>query len=310
MKRMLRCPRVVLDLLALLPAKWTAVVDTSSLRELPTEFIGEYGDKRIVDLCWLAEGVGDYSAIVLIENQSTPDWRMPARATTQVGLLYETLGAAARGPDGRFPPVLIVVVYTGHRPWRMPDDLTGLVRVPGRHPLPWLDGRRYARLDLTDVATQYPEQGNRMVALASLTFSESVFGVNRLFTDLCGWLDFEDEDETRLYQCYLDWLYAIEPRLRPRGWDPDRDRNLEELMAEQSILARNTDRWLERYGRELLAKRLMRQATRRFGTDTGQRLGARLENVDDPGLLDRVGDLIVDCETGEQLLASIDHADA
>ena len=310
MKRMLRCPRVVRDLLALLPAEWTAAVDSASLCELPTEFISERGDKRIADLCWLAEGGGGDSAIVLIENQSTPDWRMPARATTRVGLLYESLGATARGPDGRFPPVVIVVVYTGHRPWRMPDDLTGLVRVPARHPLPWLDGRRYARLDLRDVAAQYPEQGNRMAALARLTFAESVFGVNRLLADLCGWLDFGDEDEARLYQCYLDWLYAIEPRLRPRGWDPDRDRNLEELMAEQSILARNTDRWLERYGREILAERLMRLAARRFGADTGQRLGTKLENVDDSGLLDRVGDLIVDCETGDQLLASIDRASA
>ena len=210
--------------------------------------------------------------------------------------------------------MLIVVVYTGHRPWRMPDDLTGLVRVPARHPLPWLDGRRYARLDLRDVAAQYPEQGNRMAALARLTFAESVFGVKRLLADLCGWLDFGDEDETRLYQCYLDWLYVIEPRLRPRGWDPDRDRNLEELMAEQSILARNTDRWLERYGREVFAdgrrEELVRLAARRFGNDTGQRLGGRLINVDDSGLLNRVGDLIVDCETGDQLLASIDRTDA
>ena len=314
MKRMLRSPRMVRDLLELLPAAWTAVVDAASLRELPTEFIGERGDKRIADLCWLAEGGGGDSAIVLIENQSTPDWRMPARAMTRTGLLYETLGATARGPDGRFPPVVIVVVYTGHRPWQMPDDLTGLVRVPAQHPLPWLDGRRYARLDLRDVATQYPEQGNRMMALAGLTFAESVFGVNRLFADLCGWLDLEDEDETRLYQCYLDWLYAIEPRLRPRGWDPDRDRNLEELMAEQSILARNTDRWLERYGREVFAdgrrEAFVRMAARRFGADIGRRLGGRLGKVDDPDLLDRVGDLIVDCETGEQLLASIDRADA
>ena len=246
-----------------------------------------------------AHGVNPIRAgyrLTLAQNAST-NLRSPSKSCT--GRLRS---------DGRFPPVLIVVVHTGHRPWRMPDDLTGFVRVPARHPLPWLDGRRYARLDLTDVATQYPEQGNRMVALAGLTFAESVFGVNRLFADLCGWLDFEDEDETRLYQCYLDWLYAIEARLRPRGWDPDRDRNLEELMAEQSILARNTDRWLERYGRELLAERLMRLAARRFGTDTGQRLGARLENVDDPGLLDRVGDLIVDCETGEQLLGMIDGA--
>ena len=310
MKRMLRCPRVVRDLLALLPAKWTAAVDAASLRELPTEFIGERGDKRIADLCWLAEGSGGDSAIVLIENQSASDRRMPARAMTRTGLLYEKLGGAARGPDGRFPPALVVVVYTGHRPWRPPDDLSGLVRMPVGRSLPWLTGRRYARLDLRDVATQYPESGNRMAALARLTFAESAFGAKRLFDALREWLDFADEDETRLYQCYLDWFYAIEPRLRPRGWDPDRDRKMEELMEEVSVLQRNTDRWLERYGRELLAERLMRLAARRFGADTGQRLGARLENVDDPGLLDRVGDLIVDCETGEQLLASIDRADA
>ena len=43
MKLMLSRPRTVRDLLALLPAEWTAVVDAASLRELPTEFIGERG---------------------------------------------------------------------------------------------------------------------------------------------------------------------------------------------------------------------------------------------------------------------------
>ena len=106
MKRMLRCPRVVRDLLVLLPAEWADVVDATSLRELPTEFISERGDKRIADLCWLAEGGGGDSAIVLIENQSTPDWRMPARATTRVGLLYESLGTTARG-GGRAVPASV-----------------------------------------------------------------------------------------------------------------------------------------------------------------------------------------------------------
>ena len=91
--------------------------------------------------------------------------------------------------------------------------------------------------------------------------------------------------------------------------NPDRDRKLEELTAEQSVLERNTDRWLKRYRREVYAEGLadgrrralahersllVRQAARRFGADTGQRLGAGLENVDDPGLLNRVGELIVD----------------
>ena len=51
MKRTLRCPRVVRDLLALLPAEWAAAADASNLHELPTEFIGTRGDKRIADLC-------------------------------------------------------------------------------------------------------------------------------------------------------------------------------------------------------------------------------------------------------------------
>ena len=336
---------MVRDLLALLPAEWTAAVDAAVLRELPTEFIGARGDKRIADLCWLAdregrepegrgggtegaggerEGPGGDPVIVLIENQSAPDPRMPARAMARTGLLYESLGAAARRPDGKFPPVLPVVVYTGHRPWRAPDDLTGLVHVPAGHPLRLLAERCYARLDLRDPASQYPERGNRMAALARLAFAESAFDAARLLGEIQGWLDFEDEDEARLYQCYRDWFYATERRLRPQDWNPERKRELEELMAEQTILERNTDRWLERRRQDWLAEglvkgrrdglaegrreMLVRQAARRFGADIGRRLEARLRGVEDPGRLDRVGDLIVDSETAEQLLGGINRA--
>ena len=317
MKLMLRCPRMVRDLLALLPAEWTAAVDAASLRELPTEFIGERGDKRVADLCWLAEG-GE-PAIILIENQSTPDRRMPVRATTRVGLLYESLGAAARRSDGRFPPLLIVVVYTGDRPWRAPDDLSGVVHVPASHPLSVPVGPRYARLELRDPAAQYPEQGNRMAALARLVFAGSYVDAIRLLGEVRGWLDFGDEDEARLYQCYLDWFHATAPEFRPPDWNPERERKLEELMAEQSILQRNNERWLKRHRQELLAEArregiaheralLVRQAARRFDADTGRRLEARLRTVEDPEHLERVGVLIVDCETGEQLLGGIDGA--
>lgn len=138
----------------MLPAEWILGIDTTSLRELPTEFIGERGDKRIADLCWLAEGSGTGSMILLIENQSDPDWRMAARALSRIGLLYESLGAAARGPDGLFPPTLLMVVYTRIHPWPMPDDLTGLVRVEEISPLAGLAARIFARLDLRDLAAQ------------------------------------------------------------------------------------------------------------------------------------------------------------
>ena len=324
MKLMLGRQRMVRDLLALLPAEWTAGVDASVLRELPTEFIGARGDKRVADLCWLAEGPGGDPAIMLIENQSAPDPRMPARAMTRVGLLYESLGAAARRSDGKFPPVLPVVVYTGHRPWRAPDDLTGLVHVPAGHPLRLLAERCYARLDLRDPAAQYPERGNRMAALARLMFAESYADAIRVLGKVREWLDFGDEDEARLYQCYLDWFCTVSPEVRPRDWDPERERELEELMAEKSILQRNNERWLARRRQEWLEEgraegrrqalaegrreALVRLAARRFGADAGRRLEARLRAVEDPGRLDRVGDLIVDSETGEQLLGGVDRA--
>ena len=88
-------------------------------------------------------------------------------------------------------------------------------------------------------------------------------------------------------------------------------------MREVSALERNTDRWLKRHRREWMAKGrreglaheralLVRMAARRFDADTGRRLEARLRGVEDPGHLERVGVLIVDSETGEQLLGSVD----
>ena len=151
-----------------------------------------------------------------------------------------------------------------------------------------------------------------MAALARLMFAESPFDAIHLLKEVGEWLDFGDEDEERLSRCYVNWFYAVTPTLRPRDWDPERERKVEELMREVSALERNTDRWLEGHRRHAFAdgrrEELVGLAVRRFGADTGQRLGARLENVNDPGLLNRVGELIVDCETGKQLLAGIDGA--
>ena len=88
-------------------------------------------------------------------------------------------------------------------------------------------------------------------------------------------------------------------------------------MREVSALERNTDRWLKRHRREWMAKGrregiaheralLVRQAARRFGADTGRRLEARLRGVEDLAHLERVGVLIVDCDTAEQLLGGVD----
>ena len=59
-----------------------------------------------------------------------------------------------------------------------------------------------------------------MVALARLTFAQSPFDAVRLLKEMGEWLDFGDEDEERLYRCYVNWFYAITPKLRPHRRRP------------------------------------------------------------------------------------------
>ena len=57
-----------------------------------------------------------------------------------------------------------------------------------------------------------------------------------------------------------------------------------------------------RRGRDEERALLLRQAARRFGADTAEALGRLLEGVDDADRLAEVGEMIVDCRTGGELL--------
>ena len=50
---------------------------------------------------------------------------------------------------------------------------------------------------------------------------------------------------------------------------------------------------------------LRRQAARRFGADTAEALGRLLEEMDDANRLAEVGEMIVDCGTGSELLGRV-----
>ena len=57
-------------------------------------------------------------------------------------------------------------------------------------------------------------------------------------------------------------------------------------------------------GLEFERRLLGSQAARRFGADAGERLSALLAGVSEPGRLAAVGDAIIDCGTGAELLAA------
>ena len=84
-------------------------------------------------------------------------------------------------------------------------------------------------------------------------------------------------------------------------------------MEEPAMLEHRMDEWEQewfRQGREegreegLAEERalLRRQAARRFGAETAEALAGLLEGVDDADRLAEVGEMIVDCGTGSELL--------
>ena len=54
---------------------------------------------------------------------------------------------------------------------------------------------------------------------------------------------------------------------------------------------------------------LRRLAERKFGADTAAELERRLANIADPDALALVGEYIIDCDTGADLLRTVDDSD-
>ena len=95
------------------------------------------------------------------------------------------------------------------------------------------------------------------------------------------------------------------------------DEYVEEKAAEKAAerhkqgLAQGLERGREEaLERELRRDRalLSRQAARKFGAGTATRLEALLERIDDPERFVRIGEDVIDCATGAELLARVEGA--
>ena len=307
-KRLLRHRRMIRDMLDFVPKAWVHDVDPGTLHELPNEFIGRRGERRVGDILWLADRRGGERLLLMAEHQSRPDERMAARVAGQAGLLYAGLARESRGADGLFPTLLPVVLHTGPDPWNAADGLAETMAasaIPVR-----MRSLGYRLLDFRTIASEHPLSAtpaptNCFAAWANLVRTSSAAEAAELLRDLQAVLDTSNADDVRLFKDLVDWFYAQAPGHEPEGWDPDKARPLEELMRDLSIFEINERRMIARHRREAKAETLVRQAERRFGTDIGRRLASSLGSASDPAVFERAGDLILDCDDGEQLLNGI-----
>lgn len=324
--------RTVADLLrSFVAAPWRSELDFNSLSKRSSEFIGDALARRIGDMAWTVEfatgelldnGGRQYLA-VLLEFQAQVDWDMSWRVSEYAHLLHRELHRSGIYlSEGRMPLVLPVVIYNGERPWpRSAERPAQFIRAPGNGALPrGLLGRAYAVLDESawveddgDLLGSRLPSRNRVTTLIGLDGSPGGELVGRL---AAAFEQYGGSDEAGLREGF----YArVEARLRRYGGlrlPPLED--LERALAERrgGEMATLMDARIRAWRDELVAQGiergraderalLCRLAARRFDRETAQRLSGLLESLKAADELAVVGDWIVDCETGADLLARV-----
>ena len=334
-------PRMVADLLrGFLPDVAEAGLDFDTLEPLPASHVGRRLERREGDLMWrlrarAAPPGGWVHVLVLLEFQSGVDRSMALRVLTYTGLAWEGLLRSRTGsgkqsgdrtrPRTPLPPVIPFVVYNGSPTWTVPEDVSDLV-APSAPALARLQPRnRYVLLDMQRsdaggvaednlvglqaalVRTTPGDDKEILARLRTALAGPEHEGLRRAFTEwLRRWRDEDYDLETGADEAFRGELDRVQAAgeveamgsLAAERWKE------QQRQKEAQIRARVMERGIEQGRAEGLEFMLERLATRRFGADMGERLSALLVGVSDPELLAAVGDAVIECGTGEELLAA------
>ena len=325
--------RMTADLLrGFLPDGPEAGFDFGTLEPLPASHVGRGLKRREGDLMWrvrarAAPGDGWVHVLVLLEFQSRVDRHMALRAMTYSGLALE--GLVRRGEGSRedarstfprrslLPPVIPFVVYNGKRRWTAPLDVSELFAPALARLRP---SNRYVLLDMGEADVGGVPGDNAVglhIALEKATLEEAQPVLPRLSKALAG------PEHLGLRVAFAEWLSRswIEEYGVLADLDDRSRRELDRMVAEGEVEAMGSlavERWREQKaqihargrtqgrteGLEFERRLLGSLAARRFGAGAGERLSALLAGVSEPELLEAVGNAIIDCGTGAELLAA------
>ena len=322
--------------------EWVERLDFATLEPLPTEHIDPTLRGRSNDAVWRlrvrdAGGERDWlHVLVMIEFQSRIDWFMALRVQGYAVRLYESLWSDRRpGRGDRLPPLLVVVIYNGRSRWRAVTRMAGLVG-EGTRPAaaraaaaPAFTGDSYVLIDPGAYAGRTLPPDNcvsLMVATELMSDLEEAVGI--LETALL----LPAPDQEKLRDTFLSWFRlatgrigvdlefledkAIMEQLERTGalrttleerFQALHDTLRAEARAEgiEQGIERGIERGIEQ-GIERERQLLRRLTERKFGAVTAGRLAGLLAGIGDPRRLQDVGEWIIDCAEGKELIARLE----
>ena len=301
-------PRMVEDLLRGFAAReWSGALDFTTLEKLPAEFVSGDRRQRRGDGLWRVRLRDRWLyLLVLLEFQSTVERYMALRLLTYIGLLYQDL--IRRGdlePGGELPPVLPIVLYNGRSPWTAALELRRTMAPVGETLARYQPAQRYFLLDVGRWAEDDLPRRNLISALVRLERSRPGEGMKRAVGALIEWVGKDRE----LGRAFAEWIgQVLVPRHSGKEAPPP-GTSLEEI---RTMLAETVQEWYaeaREMGREEARAEqralLCRQAARKFDAGTAARLAERLAEITDPDRLAEVGEWLLECEHGDELLGRV-----
>ena len=322
-KRWFDHARMVEDLLrGFAPAEVVAALDFETLEQLPSDYVDDGLAQGRSDAAWRVRFRGAAGGwlylLVLLEFQSTVDRHMAPRILAYTIRMYLKLIRSGQiSAGGRLPPVLPVVIYNGERRWSAATEMGETIASVGEALAPFQPRQRHLVIDEHALRVDdLPEDNvvSAQIALEQGSVSAMAAVLRRVSALLSG------EEHASLRCAFAELTLAMVERSATARAHPDLPSALQAaantggLNAMGSLLARRIDEYVEvgiararaetlEQGLEREQALLSRQATRKFGAGAGAGLAALLAGVADPDRLAKIGDLVVDCADGAELLA-------
>ena len=305
-------PEMVRDLLAgFVPREWVEELDLSTLERWPGSHVGDDLRQRHQDRVWRVRLRNRWLyVLVLLEFQSAVDRTMAVRILAYTALLYQDLLRASSDP---LPPVLPIVLYDGSERWTAAKDVAGLLAPYGEPLAPYQPSQRYFLLDVRGYTDSLPEGRNRVAELIRLARSRGLKEMVTMFAGLAEWLsepEHEHEHEG-LIRAFWEWLDKV--HLPAQGLDVELPalKNWREAGTMMNEAVNDwTAPWREEGRAEGRAQGqtevMRRMAARKFDAGTAQRLAERLKAIADPERVAEIGEWLIECEHGDELLARVE----
>ena len=331
-------PEVTADLLRLVARDWMDELDFATLQDRSAEFLDADHRKRQGDLVFsvrlrrgrLTDGTRAY-VLVLLEFQSEVDRRMAKRVREYAEMLLDqTARSGAAGQEGGLPWVLPIVVYNGSEPWTAAGRENDLAPPPSERmarDLALLQPQAYRLLAAggaltsgTRAADDWP-LNNRVSATVRLQASRTPQELlPHLLQEMAR---FPGSGNAAFRQALHAWAKAlwVDQTGDETGFPAIEELERTGELTVPTLLQANWARWeagvrtesfergIERgirQGRAEGGLRLIsRQAALKFGTGTAERLTDLLRGRTEQDDLDRVGNWILECGNGDELLSRV-----